>query len=133
MSDLTQASTTITNLGVAMFTVTDVDAAIRWYTDTLGFELRADVRFGPEGENRWVEVAPPGSAARLALNPATGANQPGQGGVGVETPDVPAEFRRLAGLGVVEGPEPRPIPGAPLLFTVKDPDGNTITVVQPEG
>ncbi len=27
------------------------------------------MRFGEHGENRWLEVAPPGSRARLALNP----------------------------------------------------------------
>jgi len=31
-----------------MFTIADQDAAIRFYTDTLGWELRADVPFGDE-------------------------------------------------------------------------------------
>ncbi|MBJ7522164.1 MAG: VOC family protein, partial [Solirubrobacteraceae bacterium] len=35
----TQQATTLTNIGVAMFTVTDVDAAIAFYTEKLGFEL----------------------------------------------------------------------------------------------
>ena len=43
----------------------DQDAAIAYYTQTHGWELRADVPFGDEGGNRWVEVAPPGSATTL--------------------------------------------------------------------
>ncbi len=66
MSNPTQAASTINNIGVAMFTIADQDAAIAFYTQILGWELRADVAFGDEGSNRWVEVAPPGSTARLA-------------------------------------------------------------------
>ena len=80
MSDLTQAPTTVTNLGVAMFTVADQDAALAFYTDKLGFELRADVTFGENGEQRWLEVAPPGSTARLALNPPMGPYSPAAAG-----------------------------------------------------
>jgi catechol 2,3-dioxygenase-like lactoylglutathione lyase family enzyme len=85
--------TTISNIGVAMFTIADQDAAIAFYTQTLGWELRADVPFGDEGGNRWVEVAPPGSGARLALNPPMGG-QPGGSAIGVEdaptsTPSAP--------------------------------------------
>lgn len=133
MSDLTQTPTTVTNLGVAMFTVTDQDAALAFYTEKLGYEVRADVRFGPENEMRWLEVAPPGSGARLALNPPMG-QQPGGGGIGVETPDVLAEHARLTAIGGIDL-DPAPdgkIPGAPLLFMMRDPDGNSIAVVQPE-
>jgi catechol 2,3-dioxygenase-like lactoylglutathione lyase family enzyme len=133
MSDLTQTPTTVTNLGVAMFTVADQDAALAFYTEKLGYEVRADVRFGPENEMRWLEVAPPGSGARLALNPPMG-QQPGGGGIGVETPDVLAEHARLTAIGGIDL-DPAPdgkIPGAPLLFMMRDPDGNSIAVVQPE-
>ncbi len=47
------------DISVAMFTVADQDAAIEFYTHKLGFEVRSDTRFGPNGEYRWVEVAPP--------------------------------------------------------------------------
>ena len=60
MSNPTQASTTISNIGVAMFTIADQDAAIAYYTQTLGWGRRTDIPFGDEGGNRWVEVAPPG-------------------------------------------------------------------------
>jgi predicted enzyme related to lactoylglutathione lyase len=57
--------------------------------------------------------------------------RPGGGGVGVETPDVEAEHARVTAIeGVTageliggEGPVPR-------MFSIEDPDGNHIWVVQ---
>ena len=126
----TTAPATINNIGVVMFTVADQDAALAFYTEKLGFEVRGDSRFGENDEYRWLEVAPPGSTARLALNPAMGGGQPGGSGIGVETPDVLAEHRRLSALGVDVDPEPVRTPGAPLLFMMRDPDGNHLAVVE---
>jgi lactoylglutathione lyase len=126
----TTAPATIDNIGVVMFTVADQDAAKAFYTEKLGFEVRGDSRFGENGEHRWLEVAPPGSRTRLALNPAMGPNQPGGSGIGVETPDVLGEHRRLSALGVDVDPEPMRTPGAPLLFMMRDPDGNHLAVVE---
>ncbi|MGE0881553.1 MAG: VOC family protein [Acidimicrobiia bacterium] len=118
------------DLTVAMFTVADQDAALAFYTGKLGFELRADTRFGENNEMRWVEVAPPGSHARLALNPPMGG-APGGGGIGIEVADVHAEHKRLSAIdGVQIDSEPMTAPGAPLLFMMSDPDGNHIAVVQ---
>ena len=120
------------DISVAMFTVASQDAAIAFYTQKLGFEVRSDTRFGPDGEYRWVEVAPPGSHARLALNEPMGST-PGGGSIGVETADVLAEHRRLSAIGGIDlDPEPMQAPGAPLLFMMRDPDGNHIAVVQPD-
>jgi lactoylglutathione lyase len=129
MSDV-PANTTMSNIGVAMFTVADQDAALAFYTEKLGFEVRSDMRFGENGEMRWLEVAPPGSHARLALNPPMGGGV-GGGGIGVETADVMGEYRRLSAMGGVDlDSEPMETPGAPLLFMMRDPDGNHIAVVQ---
>jgi catechol 2,3-dioxygenase-like lactoylglutathione lyase family enzyme len=130
MSNSTQATTTVTNIGVVMFAVADQDAALAFYTEKLGFELRGDDRFGEHGEYRWLEVAPPGSTARLALNPPMGG-QPGGGGIGVETTDVLGEHRRLSAIGGIDvDPEPMRSPGAPLMFGLRDPDGNHVWVVE---
>ncbi|MGH3826996.1 MAG: VOC family protein [Pseudonocardiaceae bacterium] len=88
MSDVTPTPTTLSNIGVAMFTVADQDAALAFYTEKLGFEVRGDTRFGEHDEMRWVEVAPPGSRARLALNPPMGGGEPGGSAIAVETADV---------------------------------------------
>src|SRR3954471_7657014 len=125
MSNPTQAPTTISNIGVAMFTVADQDAAIAYYTQTLGWELRSDVAFGEEGENSWVEVAPPGSTARLALNAPMGG-QPGGSAIGVEASDATAERERVTALGVTAGEMMGGEGPVPLMFSVEDPDGNNI-------
>src|SRR5688500_12587833 len=113
MSNSTQARTTITNLGVVMFTVADMDDALAYYTQKLGFEVRADVRFGENDEMRWLEVAPPGSNARIALCPPMGGT-PGNGSIGVETADVRGEHERIRSLGDMDvDAEIMNAPGAP--------------------
>lgn len=121
------------SLATAMFSVSDQDAAIAFYTGTLGWELRGDTRFGPDGQNRWVEVAPPGSVARLALNPPMGG-APGGGSIGVEVDDVLAEHQRLTAVGGIDvDPDLMQVPGAPDMFSLRDPDGNWVWVVSPAG
>jgi lactoylglutathione lyase len=125
------SSTTISNIGVAMFTIADQDSAIAFYTQTLGWELRTDIPFGDEAGSRWVEVAPPGSTARLALNPPMGEWGPGGSAIGVESADVEAERSRLQELGTVKTGELMGGQGpVPKMFSIEDPDGNHIWVVQ---
>jgi predicted enzyme related to lactoylglutathione lyase len=113
-----------------MFTVADQDAARAFYTEKLGWEVRGDDRFGENDEMRWLEVAPPGSTARLALN-APMRDEPGGGSIGVETPDVQAEHERLSATdGVTITNPPMQMGGAPLMFSIADPDGNNIWIVQ---
>jgi lactoylglutathione lyase len=130
MGNAAQASTTVSNIGVAMFAVADQDAALAFYTEKLGFEVRGDTRFGEHDEMRWLEVAPPGSRARLALNPPMGG-EPGGSSIGVETADVLGEHARLSAIdGIDVDPDLMRTPGAPLMFMLRDPDGNTIVVVE---
>jgi catechol 2,3-dioxygenase-like lactoylglutathione lyase family enzyme len=122
--------TTVSDIGVAMFAVADQDAALAFYTQKLGFEVRSDMRFGENDEMRWLEVAPPGSRARLALNPPMGG-EPGGGSIGVETPDVAAEHERLTSIGGIDvDAELMRAPGVPTMFGLRDPDGNNIWVVE---
>jgi lactoylglutathione lyase len=129
MSDSPQASTTLTNIGVVMFTVADVDASLAFYTGKLGFEVRQDVSFGENGEYRWVEVAPPGSVARLSLNPPMNGATPGGCGIGVETADVEGEHARLQDAGVAVQ-DIMQMPNTPRMFMLEDLDANWITVVE---
>jgi catechol 2,3-dioxygenase-like lactoylglutathione lyase family enzyme len=129
MTDPTQTRTTVDNIGVAMFTVADQDAAAAFYTEKLGFEVRTDVRFGEGGAYRWLEVAPPGSTARLALNPPM-RGEPGGGSIGVETADVRGEHARLKALGVEVDEQLMEGGGAPTMFSLRDPDGNYVWVVE---
>ena len=129
---MTTTTATRAAIATAMFSVSDQDAALAFYTGTLGWEVRSDVRFGPDGEYRWLEVAPPGSVARLALNPPMGGT-PGGAAIGVEVDDVLAEHARLTALGGVDlDPAPVQMDGAPLMFALRDPDGNHVWVVPAE-
>ena len=121
-------ASTINNIGVTMFTVSDVDAALAFYTEKLGFEVRSDTSFGENGENRWLEVAPAGSTARLSLNPPMNST-PGGGTIGVECTDVEGEHARLKDLGVPVD-DLMVAPGAPKMFRAVDPDGNNLWVVE---
>jgi catechol 2,3-dioxygenase-like lactoylglutathione lyase family enzyme len=117
------------SLATAMFSVRDQDAAVAFYTGRLGWEVRSDVRFGPDGENRWVEVAPAGSVARLAVNPPM-EGEAGGGSIGIEVADVRAEHARLTALGDVDvDAELMEMPGVPVMFSLRDPDGNAVWVV----
>ena len=129
MTDTPPTTSTLTNIGVAMFTVADQEAARAFYTEKLGYEVRSDMSFGDNGEMRWLEVAPPGSNARLALNPPMN-DTPGGSAIGVETKDLAGEHERLKALGDVDvDAELMQPPGAPSMFQVRDPDGNHIWVV----
>ena len=68
--------------------------------------------------------------ARLALNPPMGG-EPGGGSIGVEATDVLAEHQRLTAIdGLDVDPELIQMPGAPLMFMLRDPDGNHIAIVE---
>jgi len=87
--------------------VTDYDAALAWYTDTLGFICIEDERLG--AEKRWVVVAPPGDrGARLLLaraaTPAQAARVGDQAGGRVflflETDDFARDHAAFTARGV---------------------------------
>ena len=56
MISAAKAPTNVSNIGVVMFTVADQDAALAFYTEKLGYEMRGDTHFGENGEMRWLEV-----------------------------------------------------------------------------
>ena len=120
----------ITQVGRVMVPVEDQDAAIAFYTETLGFELTADVPFG-DGD-RWVEVGPPGGGATLALVPSRGEYQAGRmTGVALDTNDARAAYEDLKAKGVDVDAELMGGDGTvPLLFFFRDGDANTLMVVE---
>src|SRR4051794_3663065 len=130
------SSTTATGLSsvaVVMVPVNDQDAAIAFYTEKLGLELRADVPFG--GSERWVEVAPAGGEARLALvSPREDGRgtRPGEGShASFETKGVDATHAEPKPGGVeVAADVMRRGEVVPPMFWLRDPDGNVLLVVQ---
>ncbi len=121
--------TQITQVGRMMVPVTDQDAAIAFYTGKLDFTIVADVPFG-ESE-RWVEVAPSGGGAGLALVPGRGDYQPGRmTGIALESSDPRADHAELAGKGVDVDAELMGGDGTvPLLFFFRDQDANHLMIV----
>jgi lactoylglutathione lyase len=120
-------TTTLSDVRCVAVPVHDQDAALTFYVDTLGFELRMDA---PISETqRWIEVAPPGAATSLALVAGPDAPPPGvDTGVRFAVGDVRTEHRTMAGHGVAVG-ELLAWPGVPPMFTFDDPDGNRFYVV----
>jgi catechol 2,3-dioxygenase-like lactoylglutathione lyase family enzyme len=113
-----------------MVPVSDQDAAIAFYTSKLGFSLVADVPFG-DGE-RWVEVAPPGGGAAIALVPPRGDYQPGRmTGIALVSPDPRADQAELTSKDVDVDSELMGGDGTvPLLFFFRDLDANHLMVVE---
>lgn len=120
----------IESVGRVMIPVADQDAAIAFYTEKLGFELTADVPFG-EGD-RWVEVSPAPGATALALVPPRGEYQTGRmTGVAFDTSDAAAVQSELKEKGVdVDSATMGGDGTVPLLFFLRDLDGNSLMVVQ---
>ena len=120
-------STTLTDVRCVAVPVRDQDAALAFYVDTLGFEMRLDAPISDR--QRWIEVAPPAAATSVALvsgpdNPAPGVDT----GVRFAVGDVEAEHRAMRDHGVAVG-ELLVWPGVPPIFTFDDPDGNRFYVV----
>jgi catechol 2,3-dioxygenase-like lactoylglutathione lyase family enzyme len=120
----------IKQVGRVMVPVADQDAGIAFYTDTLGFSVVADVPFGES--DRWVEVAPPGGGAALALVPPRGDYQAGRiTGIALTSPDPRADHAELRDKGVDVDAEVMGGDGTvPLLFFLRDADGNQLMVVE---
>src|SRR3954469_15563409 len=87
----------IRNVGVP---VTDQDRAVKFYTETLGFELLMDAPL-PQFGGRWIVVAPPGAAVGVALVPSSEDNPAGvDTGVRFASPDAEAAHKHFLGAGV---------------------------------
>lgn len=109
--------------------VTDQDAALRFYAETLGFEVRADVPI-PQLGSRWIVLAPPGTAVTVALVAARDDVPAGvETGIRFHTPDAAATHAALQARGVAVGELLR-WPGVPPMFQVRDRDGNRFEIVE---
>src|SRR5581483_11810352 len=122
----------VTQVGRVCVTVADTDRAIDFYVNTLGFEKVVDDPMGPD--MRWVEVAVKGTPTRIALAPPPQGQPAGgsQTGICLDTTDVDADHAALKAAGADVDPEvTRWGDPVPPMFWVRDPDGNSLIVVQP--
>jgi uncharacterized glyoxalase superfamily protein PhnB len=129
----------------AQLWVQDQDEALAFWTEKVGFEVRADVTMPEMGDFRWLTVGVPGqddvSVVLMAIpgEPMMDAATQVQvrdlaakgfaGTVFLTTEDCRAEYERLVAQGVEfsETPEERPY-GIDAGF--RDPSGNAIRLTQ---
>jgi lactoylglutathione lyase len=124
-----QVSTAITGVRTVGVPVTDQDRAVAFYVDLLGLEKRMDAPVEQLG-GRWIEVAPSGAATTIALVPsAAGAKAGVETGVRLAVADAAALHKELVERGVDVGELLR-WPGVPPMFSLRDPDGNGLEVVE---
>ena len=123
--------TRIDKVGVVVVPVSDQERALDFYVDKLGFEKRADVPFG-DGY-RWIEVGPEGAETTIAIVPPPPGKPTGnvETGVGFHTHEIDALHSELKERGVdVDAEISRMGDPVPPLFWLRDPDGNTLMVVE---
>lgn len=129
----------------AQLWVQDQEEALAFWTEKVGFEVRADVTMPEMGDFRWLTVGPPGqedvSVVLMAIpgEPMIDKTTQAQisdlaakgfaGTVFLTTDDCRADYQRLVDRGVEfsETPEERPY-GIDAGF--RDPSGNAIRLTQ---
>jgi catechol 2,3-dioxygenase-like lactoylglutathione lyase family enzyme len=126
---MAENKTHITEVRTVAVPVTDQDRALEFYVGALGFEKRMDATFG--GGRRWIEVAPSGSSTTIALAPlGPGATAGVDTGIRLVTSDAEADHAYLLARGVDTDPKVLHFEGAPPMFSLRDPDGNVLFVVE---
>jgi len=125
-------ATRISKISTVCIAVADQDKMLEFYEGVLGFEKRADEPFG--GGYRWIEVAPPGGEATIALAPPPeGAPTPGgsQTGITLQTADIDALHAELKDQVVdVDEQVSRMGDPVPPLCWFRDPEGNVLMLVE---
>jgi catechol 2,3-dioxygenase-like lactoylglutathione lyase family enzyme len=121
--------THVDKIATVVVPVSDVDRAIAFYVEALGFEKRVDLPFG--GDYRWVEVAPGDAVTTIALAPPREGDPVGkrETGISLHTDDIDAFHADLKDKGVdVDAEVSRMGDPVPPLFWFRDPEGNTLMV-----
>ena len=118
--------------------VDDQEAALRFYTDVLGFEKKADIPMG--GDVRWLTVVSPQDpdGPELVLEPSSHpAVEPFKSALLADgipftafaVDDIAAEAERLKGHGVRFTQEPADM-GPVILAVFEDGSGNLLQIAQ---
>ena len=128
---MTTTKTRVNKIATVIIPVADQDGAVEFYVDKLGFDKRIDVPFG--NGYRWVEVGLGDEATTIALAPPPEGKPTGsvETGISLQTDDVDACHEELKASGVDVDPEvTRMGDPVPPMFWLRDPEGNTLMVVQ---
>jgi catechol 2,3-dioxygenase-like lactoylglutathione lyase family enzyme len=127
---MTKTATHIGGISLVIIPATDQDRSIEFYVESLGFEKRTDVPFGDR--YRWVEVYPTSGTAGIALAPPRPDDPTAvQTGITLTTDDIDATHAELRSRGVdVDAEVSRMGEPVPPMFWFRDPDGNSLMVVE---
>ena len=122
----------VTQVGRVVVPVSNTDRALDFYVGTLGLEKVVDLPMGPDA--RWVEVAVPGSVTTIALAPPPPGKPAGNAETGIilDTTDLEADHAALKAAGAdVDDEISRYGDPVPPMFWIRDPDENSLIIVQP--
>ena len=129
----------INHVGTVSLFVNDQQRAKEFYTNVLGFELRADAPLFPGATARWIAVAPQGAQTDIILylpdenwshyRQVVGKSQ----AITLDVTDMAAVHKQLKARGVVFVQEPDVQPWG-TFATIEDSEGNHLLLVeQPAG
>lgn len=127
-------------IGVTGVLVDDQEEALKFYTETLGFQLKRDIPLGNEEGDRWLTVVSPERPDGVELllepnrNPISSTFQgalfeQGLSAAQFNSGDIQAEYERLSARGVEFTMAPTDI-GPAIMAVFKDTCGNLITVIE---
>lgn len=128
---MTSSPTRANKIATVIIPVSDQDAAVDFYVGKLGFEKRVDVPFG--NGYRWIEVGLGSESTTIALAPPPHESAVGkrETGISLQTDDIDAYHAQLKDAGVdVDAEVSRMGDPVPPMFWLRDPEGNTLMVVQ---
>ena len=123
--------TRVNKVATVIVPIADQDRALEFYVEKLGFEKRVDVPFG-DG-SRWIEVAPGDAVTTVALAPPgpNGTTGDRETGISLQTDDIDAYHAELKAAGVdVDDEISRMGDPVPPIFWLRDPEGNSLMVVE---
>ena len=129
----TATDTKVSQVANVIIPVNDQDLMLRFYTETLGLEKRADVPFGEGNPQRWIEVAPSGAETPIAICPPGPGNEAGgkDTGITLQTDDIDGYHELLKVRDVdVDAEVSRMGEPVPPLFWFRDPEGNQLMVAE---
>jgi catechol 2,3-dioxygenase-like lactoylglutathione lyase family enzyme len=122
------SSSRINGVSTVGVPVTDQSRALDFYI-ALGFEKRLDAPFGPG--LRWIEVAPPEAVTTIALMPTPEGVPTGvDTGIRLTAGSAGAVHADMLAQGIDVDAEIMRWEGVPPMFTFRDPDGNTLVIVE---
>jgi catechol 2,3-dioxygenase-like lactoylglutathione lyase family enzyme len=122
----------ISKVGRVCVTAADTDRALDFYVGKLGFEKVVDVPMGPG--MRWVEVQVSGAETTIAIAPPPEGKEAGgaETGIILDSSNLEADHATLKTAGADVDAEITAFGDpVPPMFWVRDPDGNSLVIVQP--